>query len=177
MKKFRMTTCIICLLMVFHLSFASATEEISEVAQAVMDAKRDAEQDTSRFIPFSVGCLAGGGLMIGTAFAMTKIIETDAAQEHPIFASEGDFDVTPACAAFVCVFGPIAAAAQIPTAVFAIYESTPPTERFLGKSPEYVSAYTRAYTKKGKEIRTLWSRCGTFTGGLALMVLAMSLLD
>ena len=44
----------------------------------------------------------------------------------------------------------------------------PPTKRLLGKSAEYVSAYTHAYTKKGKQIRTLWSGCGTITACVAI---------
>ena len=167
---------ILTLFLILTLPLTAAAQETSEAAQAVSDAKRDAAADTSRFIPFSVGCLVGGGLMIGTAVAMTKILETESVQEHPIFVSEGDFDVTPAFAILFCLSGAIGCAGSIPpTAFFLLSKPTPPPERLLGKSPEYISAYTRAYKRKGKQIRALWAGCGSFTGGFALMLLAMSL--
>ena len=50
------------------------------------------------------------------------------------------------------------------------YSSNPPTERFIGKSPEYVDFYTEAYTQKTRSIRTRLAAAGAAIGcGLALL--------
>ena len=47
---------------------------------------------------------------------------------------------------------------------------TPPPERLIGKSPEYISFYTEAYKAKAKSIqgRSALIGCGITTGGVAL---------
>ena len=50
------------------------------------------------------------------------------------------------------------------------YSPNPPTERFIGKSPEYVDFYTEAYTQKTRSIRTQSAAAGTATCfGLSLI--------
>ena len=41
------------------------------------------------------------------------------------------------------------------------YESTPPAERLIGKSPEYIEHYTTAYQKKMRSHRIIWALAGS----------------
>ena len=52
---------------------------------------------------------------------------------------------------------------------WAIYSlnSEPPALRLIGKTPEYVEAYTDAYKKKMRSLRMMWSAVGT--GGCLIM--------
>ena len=55
-----------------------------------------------------------------------------------------------------------------------IYErqSSPPCERFMGKSPEYIAYYTTVYTAKARSLRIKSAAAGTVSGcGLARRVL------
>ena len=55
-----------------------------------------------------------------------------------------------------------------PTAVALIHSPAPPTERLLGKSPDWVDAYTKAYKKNMRRYRAESSAVGCFTGTLSL---------
>ena len=55
-----------------------------------------------------------------------------------------------------------------PTAVALIDSPTPPADRLLGQSPEWVSAYTKAYKKSMRRYRAESSGAGCFLGGMAL---------
>ena len=173
--KFKLLSLVIALLIFSMPCITLADTYFSmhpDVEQAVRAAKNDAAADTSRFIPFSIGCLVGGGLMLGTALAGTAIIESEYVSQHIIPPGSNTAFVDDRVPVALCLvgglFGCIGGSGSIPTTVFAIYESSPPTKRLLGKSAEYVSAYTHAYTKKGKQIRTLWSGCGTITACVAI---------
>jgi len=47
----------------------------------------------------------------------------------------------------------------------------PPATRILGKSPEYVAAYSDAYKKEGKHIRTSKALTGCIIGVLVEVVI------
>lgn len=59
-------------------------------------------------------------------------------------------------------------AGLIPAYWIYTYESHPPPERLLGKSPEYVAFYTEAYMSKARSIRRKWAAAGAATGCLLL---------
>ena len=62
-----------------------------------------------------------------------------------------------------CVGGVIATA---PLAWIYYQKPKPSPERLLGKSPEYVEAYTRVYVSKAKLIRRKWISLGAATAAL-----------
>ena len=51
-----------------------------------------------------------------------------------------------------------------PTAVAIIDKPTPPADRLLGKSPDWINAYTKAYQKSMKRYRAESSALGCITG-------------
>ena len=54
---------------------------------------------------------------------------------------------------------------------YAIFDSpTPPIERLVGKSPEYVNAYVDTYAKEAKRLRIVSSTAGCAVGCLGLIV-------
>ena len=55
-----------------------------------------------------------------------------------------------------------------PTAAALIDSPTPPADRLLGKSPQWVSAYTKAYQKSMRRHRAQSSGAGCLLGGMAL---------
>ena len=50
--------------------------------------------------------------------------------------------------------------------------SSPPASRLIGKSPEYVSAYTDAYKAKGKSIQTSKAWLGLLVNVAAIVVIS-----
>lgn len=70
-------------------------------------------------------------------------------------------------------FGYIAAPAGIVGAYF--YRPTPPPSRLIGKSLEYVDAYTSAYQLKRGSTQALWASAGCLGGVLTVAAVVMGL--
>ena len=51
-----------------------------------------------------------------------------------------------------------------------LYQPSPPAGRLVGKSPEYVAAYTDAYKEAAKKIQTKWAWTGCLTAGAVYVV-------
>jgi len=51
-----------------------------------------------------------------------------------------------------------------------VYSPSPPAARLVGKSPEYVAAYTDCYKKRAKEIQTknAWTGCGIYAAAVVV---------
>ena len=50
------------------------------------------------------------------------------------------------------------------------YRPGPPPSRLIGKSPEYISAYTTTYKSKRGNIQALWTSAGCFSGCVVITV-------
>ena len=50
------------------------------------------------------------------------------------------------------------------------YRPGPPPSRLIGKSPEYISAYTTTYKSKRGNIQALWTSAGCLTGCVVITV-------
>ena len=58
----------------------------------------------------------------------------------------------------------------VPTAVFVYpHNPTPPPERLLGKSPEYIQAYTHAYKSRTALLRKIFVTAGSIASNLGVM--------
>jgi hypothetical protein len=51
----------------------------------------------------------------------------------------------------------------------------PPPERLLGKSPEYIAAYTHAYKSRAGLLRKIFVTAGSITSNLGIMTMMMML--
>ena len=71
--------------------------------------------------------------------------------------------INPAC--WYTIYG---AYVLTPTAVAMIDSPTPPADRLLGKSPEWVNAYTKAYKNVTRQHRTEATLIGCMAGGVVL---------
>lgn len=60
----------------------------------------------------------------------------------------------------------------VPIAVFRYpHNVTPPPERLLGKSPEYINAYTQAYKSRTVLLRKIFVTAGSIASNLGVMTL------
>ena len=57
---------------------------------------------------------------------------------------------------------------SLPTAVATIHSPTPPPDRLLGKSPEWINAYTKSYKNTMRIHKAVSSGVGCLTGGMML---------
>ena len=55
------------------------------------------------------------------------------------------------------------------------YRPSPPPARLIGKSPEYVAAYTSAYQSKRGNIQAQWTSAGCLSGCFILGTIAVSI--
>ena len=50
------------------------------------------------------------------------------------------------------------------------YRPVPPPSRLIGKSPEYISAYTTTYKSKRGNIQVLWTSAGCLSGCVVIAI-------
>ena len=110
----------------------------------------------------TVGCFLGcaGGCLLGRL--------------HPDYTS-GSIRETQAGLALAG--GVLLGVCAVPTAVFVYpHNVTPPPERLLGKSPEYIEAYTQAYKSKTTLLRKIFVTAGSITSNLGVMTIVLTMI-
>ena len=55
------------------------------------------------------------------------------------------------------------------------YQPAPPPSRLIGKSPEYIAAYTSAYPLKRGDIQAQWTSAGCLSGCVILGTIAVGI--
>jgi len=154
-----------------------------EAAAAKMAAEHDADQKTNNVLWFTAGLATSAACVFGTCIGAEltdMIIESTFDHDY--------YDQPPE--AHTCLGGPVASVTEIRvlgtfagTAVcgglsfLGIYyakPSKPPSERFIGKSPEYVKSYLSAYTSKARSNRIKSAAAGTATGCGILLFLGLT---
>ncbi len=130
-------------------------------------AKRDAEKDVRSYNEykwFAGGCLGAAiPLMLLSVWRFADYhghgVYIEDYIPHPQGQNTLDFSYTN-----YCWLSSLVAGALMPT-LYAIFHSpTPPAEKFLGKSPDYINAYIIAYTSKVKRQRIALSTVGCIVG-------------
>ena len=150
-KKFLNETLLVFLLAMLTFSVPLMTEaKVEENA-----AKRDAEKDAARVNElrwFAAGFFGGAA-----PFLSLWVLPFD----------EGNYDVT-----YACWLSLLGTGVLLPTG-YAVFDSpSPPADRFLGKSSDYVDAYTTAYRRQVKRQRIKLSATGCIIGTFLGCVLA-----
>ena len=150
-------------------SFAMLPQESSSWQREVkMAAEYDADQDINQFLWFTAGlgttaaCCLGAYIGYHIAHRITYS-PYDPSQMYP-----PNLDIL-----ILRALG--GASACVGLLFLGIYakQSNPPSERFIGKSPEYVEYYTTAYTSKARSIRIKSAAEGTATGCAVLLWLIL----
>ena len=67
-----------------------------------------------------------------------------------------------------CLLAIYGAYTLAPTAIAILHAATPPADRLLGKSPDWVNAYTKAYQKNMRRYRAESTAAGCVVGGAVL---------
>ena len=151
----------------FTLSVAVPAEQNSVPAEHLV-AKVEAEQDATR----DVNKLLWFGSGIGIAVIGSAIGACGGCVVGSILNPEMDpYVPLPNTEQVLGTFVGSAIGAFAPLIGINNYRSNPPPKRLIGKSPEYVAAYTDAYIQKTRAIRTRSAGAGVATGcGLALLI-------
>ena len=143
------------------LLLSSPLATLAQQISAEVQAKQDGKSDVNKFAWFTAG-------FIGCASAWTIIALTD---RRGYIVDSATLDQSLRCLTVTVPFLPI---------VYAISASSvPPTERLLGKSPEYVNVYVDSYTKEVKRQRIILSAagCGISFVSTPIILLAAGVMD
>ena len=137
-----------------------------------VQAKRDAEADMNNINNRLSWAGVGGASLLLTAGCVVGL--GVGLENHQFFSGlSNDAEIL----ATIGVFGAgtcAAGAAGAGTLYFLThhYPLTPPPERLIGKTPEYVNAYTDTYKKRTQQLRL-----GHAVGGMVLLIIAGGLLS
>ena len=157
---FRVSLFLMATLLLFSTMPVGLAQQDSVQAQAEADASTDMS-DMSKAKWFllggvgsTAGCLLGcigGSLLGGPSYESTN--------------SQAYFMLAGSVLCGVCA---------VPIAVFRYpHNVTPPPERLLGKSPEYIEAYTQAYKSRTVFLRKIFVTAGSIASNLGVMTMIL----
>ena len=160
---FRVSVFLMATLLIFStMPVSFAQQQVTAQAQAEADASADISNGSKAKwfllggVGSTVGCLLGcaGGCFLG---GLNFSNEPNPSNSQANFAFAG------AILLGVCA---------VPIAVFRYpHNVTPPPERLLGKSPEYIEAYTQAYKSRTVLLRKIFVTAGSIVSNLGVMTL------
>lgn len=144
-------------------AIARDTEAMQLVAKVA--AEQDATRDVNQLLWFGSGLGAAAiGSGIGVCGGCVAGLATNPPEFDPVICLlpdvnvKGVFDGTAVGVGLGCIVGSF-----VPLMGIYNYRSNPPPKRLLGKSAEYVDAYTDAYIRKTRSIRTRSAATGVAT--------------
>ena len=155
MKK--ITVLLICVL--FYASVIQIVASTDEITEARISGENDAQGFQWKWFAASY---------MTTNASVIAIMLTYWTNEKLLHNSLNN--IQPAC--WLAIYG---AYVLTPTAVATIRSPTPPADRLLGKSPEWVNAYTKAYKKSMRRYRAEASAVGCLLGGTVLFATIYSI--
>ena len=153
---FRVSVFLMATLLLFSTMSVSLAQQDSVQAQAEADASADmSDKSKAKWfllggVGSTAGCLLGcigGALLGGPGYESTN------SQAYFMLAGSVLCGV---CAVLIAVF-------RYP------HNVTPPPERLLGKSPEYMEAYTQAYKSRTVLLRKIFVTAGSIVSNLGVM--------
>ena len=166
---FRISVLLMAILLLFSTMPVSFAQQNIAQAQAEADAQRDIKHDMKESLWFAAGLVSSGvGTVTGCASGGLVGILTEDSNILP-----GNVPPVESCSiAGAILFGILA----VPISVHLYPHSPrPPPERLLGKTPEYVAAYTQAYRSKAVSLRKRWVTAGSITSNLGILTLLLNL--
>lgn len=147
---------ILMVVLIFYSPYATLAEQISVERQA----KQDAEADVNKSLWISTGCAVLLLPMLGL-LAGSFVPQSSGSSFIGINDQEA-WGFSIGCA--VGCLGPLT--------LISMYQQTPPPERFIGKSPEYIDVYTDAYKKRDRSLRVQYTAVGCAIGGGLMILIA-----
>ena len=135
-----LTLIVVLMFSIPSLSLAEQHQAENIIATAKYDAERDVNHDINKQTWFTAGMVPV--CLVATLTVLSLSSESEAGRLISVLGF-----IAP-------LVGPIAAIAA----------PKPPTERFIGKSPEYISAYTDTYKSKARSIQMTSASLGVATG-------------
>ncbi len=162
-------------LLLFSTIPVSLAQENPIQAQAKADAHKDVNSDMrekwwfmSGLVGSSVGFAAGG---VGACLS-GLIIDFDPVNSCVYSISD---DPMASCGLAGAIFCGVLV---VPTAVFIYpHNPSPPLERLLGKSPEYIKAYLHAYRSKTVSLRKRMVTAGSITSNLGMGAMLLFIIN
>ena len=142
---------LMAVLLTFNMPFITFAQENNDSVLAIADAKRDADADVNKLLWGGVGfvvvpsCITLG--FIGGVLA----------------ADSSNKSLEDAVPYFLCGS---TVGCLLPFISIYSYNSGPPPERLIGKSPEYLKVYTDTYKSKARQLRIVSAGAGGAFGCL-----------
>lgn len=169
----RIPAFLMVILLLFSMIPVSFAQQDFTEAQAEADAHRDVNHDMkesfwfiSGLVGSSVGFAAGG---VGGCLSGLLIEDTN----NCIYSISEDPMVS--CSLAGAIF---CGAFVVPAAVFTYpHNPSPPLERLLGKSPEYIEAYLHAYRSKTVSLRKRMVMAGSLTSNLGMGAMLLFMIN
>ena len=163
---FRISAFLMATLLLFSTIPVSLAQQDAMQTQAEADAYRDVNRDMRESLWFLAGLVgSSAGAVTGCASGgLAGYLMGDFLLD--------DIPTIEACGiGGVLLFGILAA----PICVHLYPHSPrPPPERLLGKTPEYVAAYTQAYRSTAISLRKRWVTAGSITSNLGILTLLLN---
>ena len=158
---FRVSAVLMTTLLLFSMMPVSLAQQQTAKAQAEADASADMSK-AKWFLLGGVGSTAGCllGCVVGSSLGKT------------IFSNESSNSQMNCTLAGSLLLG--VCAVPIGVQIYP-HNVTPPSERLLGKSPEYIEAYTQAYKSRAGLLRKIFVTAGSITSNLGVMTMIMRL--
>ena len=164
----------VTLLLVSMIPVSFAQENLTE-AQATADAHRDVNQDMKESLWFMSGLVGSSvGFAAGGIGACLSGLIIDFNPDTSCIYAVSDDPMT-SCSIAGAIF---CGALVVPAAVFIYpHKPSPPLERLLGKSPEYIDAYLHAYRSKTISLRKRMVTAGSLTSNLGVAGMMLLLIS
>ena len=153
----------------------AASQDANAVSlEAKVAAEQNASGDINKLLWFATGmgvCCIGGaiggftGCYIGDLISPIEIEPTEGSD---FFMPIPAFDINNSGPMLIGGCIGVAVGILVPFIGIYSYPGDPPAERLLGKSPEYVESYTKAYKERTRWLRTSWAVAGAAGGGFGL---------
>ena len=158
---FHVSAVLMTTLLLFSMMPVSLAQQQTAKAQAEADASADMSK-AKWFLLGGVGSTAGCllGCVVGSSLGKT------------IFSNESSNSQMNCTLAGSLLLG--VCAVPIGVQIYP-HNVTPPSERLLGKSPEYIEAYTQAYKSRAGLLRKIFVTAGSITSNLGVMAMIMRL--
>ena len=151
---------------------AQTQAEADAIRQIEATAIRDATTDTTwgYWLTYGVvGCCLGTILGGVVGYSTGSIINSEWEDSGGIYSFYGPNDAQ----VIGCILGALIVGSIGPTITAYNHTPTPPADRLLGKSPEYIETYTKVYQKTARIQQALKATAGSLGIPAAIIVIVI----